>query len=107
MCKGIDPKSKSIVFSDGLNVDKCINLQKLCVELGIKCSFGIGTHLTNDFTKASTGVASPAMNIVIKLSSAAGQPAIKISDEVGKHTGDNDLLQRVQKVLLEAEKYKY
>jgi nicotinate phosphoribosyltransferase len=43
------------------------------------------------------------MNIVIKLSSANGEPAIKISDEVGKHTGDKDLLRRVQDLLKQAE----
>lgn len=43
------------------------------------------------------------MNIVIKLASANGQPAIKISDEVGKNTGDRDLVSRVQAVLKAAE----
>lgn len=101
--QGIDPASKSIVFSDGLNIDRCLDLQKLSTELGIKCSFGIGTFLTNDFTSSSTGEKSPAMNIVIKLASANNEPAIKISDEMGKHTGDKDLVKRVQGVLRQAE----
>lgn len=101
--RGIDPATKSIVFSDGLNIDRCIQLLKLCQELDIKCSFGIGTFLTNDFKTSSTGDKSPAMNIVIKLSKANGQPAIKISDEMGKHTGDKELVKRVQDVLRAAE----
>lgn len=44
------------------------------------------------------------MNIVIKLSTADGRPAIKISDEMGKHTGDKELVKRVQDVLKEMER---
>lgn len=54
----------------------------------IRCSFGIGTNLTND-----TGF-KPA-NIVMKLISCqmnANQPVygcVKLSDDAGKHTGEN------------------
>ena len=57
-------------------------------ESGIRCSFGIGTNLTND-----TGF-KPA-NIVMKLISCqmnANQPVygcVKLSDDAGKHTGEN------------------
>lgn len=53
-------------------------------------SFGIGTSLTNDFTKASGtgGEKSKALNMVIKLASVNGKPCVKISDERGKHTGE-------------------
>ncbi len=80
---GIDPLSKSIVFSDGLNVDKAIEIKKYC-ENKIKCSFGIGTHLTNDFEN------SPALNMVIKLWSCEGVPVVKLSDTPGKEMGDPD-----------------
>lgn len=96
----IDPKEKCIVYSDGLNVQKCIDLQSLAESLGIQASFGIGTFFTNDFKDtAHTGQQSIAMNIVIKLSEADGQPTIKISDEESKHTGPADLLSRVQEQL--------
>lgn len=98
--------TKSIVYSDGLNIDRCLSLQRLSTELGIRCSFGIGTFLTNDFKRMSDPqVSSTAMNIVIKLTSANGEPAIKISDEMGKHTGDKDLVKRVQEVLKQAERF--
>lgn len=82
---GIDPKSKTVVFSDGLNVDKALLIQKT-FEGRIKVSFGIGTHLTNDFD-------TKALNMVIKLRSIDGIPVVKISDEPGKETGDERALE--------------
>lgn len=45
---GIDPMTKIIIFSDGLTIDKSFELANYCRVKGIKCSFGIGTHLTFD-----------------------------------------------------------
>jgi nicotinate phosphoribosyltransferase len=49
-------------------------------------SFGIGTWLTNDFKKKSSGYEeqSKALNIVIKLGSIDGKECVKISDEIMK-----------------------
>ncbi|QPG75882.1 hypothetical protein FOA43_003268 [Brettanomyces nanus] len=85
--------SKSICFSDSLNVDKCIKYKQKADQVGMKCSFGIGTNLTNDFPD------SKPMNIVIKIDSANGNPAIKISDNLGKNTGDPETVKRVKKLL--------
>jgi len=82
---GIDPKSKTIVFSDGLNVDKALEIQKF-FEGRIKTSYGIGTHFTNDFE-------TPALSMVIKLRSIDGIPVVKLSDESGKETGDERALE--------------
>ena len=38
---------KMIVFSDGLDVAKCLLLQAECEEVGVAASFGVGTFLTN------------------------------------------------------------
>ncbi|KAG5651933.1 hypothetical protein H0H81_006915 [Sphagnurus paluster] len=84
---GIDPSQKVIVYSDSLNVEKAIRLQKQAEELGLeKASFGIGTFLTNDFRTASSGGTekSKALNMVIKLASVDQQPCIKISDDLTK-----------------------
>ena len=78
---GIDPKSKTIVFSDSLNVEKAIKLQKVASPL-MKVAFGIGTHLTNDIPNTT-----PA-NIVIKLVEINGIPVVKLSDTPGKAIGD-------------------
>lgn len=73
----IDPKSKTLVFSDGLNFEKCINIIKE-IDGEIKNSYGMGTNLTCDIDGVEP------LNIVIKMISCNGQPVAKISDSPGK-----------------------
>jgi nicotinate phosphoribosyltransferase len=73
---GIDPKTKVIVFSDGLDFGKAIALDSKFRDR-INTSFGIGTNLTND-----CGVTP--LQIVIKLTHINGQPVAKLSDSPGK-----------------------
>jgi len=83
---GIDPMSKTIIFSDGLNTKTAIEINEH-FKGRIKCSFGIGTHFTND-------VGVKPKNIVIKLSEVFDDniddwtSTIKLSDSVGKHHGN-------------------
>lgn len=81
---GIDPMSKTIVFSDGLNADLAIELNNHCRKIGIKCSFGIGTNFTND-------VGVKPLNIVIKIVQVKIDDqwidTVKLSDNPVKHTG--------------------
>jgi len=92
--KGIDYHSKTIVFSNALDFTKAIEILKYCKERGIKCSFGIGTNLTCD-VYAPDGSKYNSENIVMKMSRCRmniNQPwylTIKISDDFGKHMGDN------------------
>ncbi|KAJ6790275.1 hypothetical protein PWT90_07506 [Aphanocladium album] len=96
-------KEKVIVFSDSLDVDKCLEYKKVAEENGFLPRFGVGTFLTNDFTHRTTGTKSLPLNIVIKLSSAAGRPAIKISDNIEKNTGDKELIEKVKKQIAYVE----
>lgn len=92
--KGIDYHSKTIVFSNALDFPKAIKILKYCKEKGIKASFGIGTNLTCDVYDME-GNKYDAENIVMKMSRCRmniNQPwylTIKISDDFGKHMGDN------------------
>ena len=81
----IDPSTKTIVFSDGLTPESAVRLKDHCSDR-IRCSFGIGTNLTNDFE------GSRAPNIVIKLTSVDGVPVVKLTDDPAKATGRPDAL---------------
>lgn len=78
---GIDPMTKRIVFSDGLDVETAIEIQRY-TQGRIGAVYGIGTHFTNDFE------GSPALNIVIKMHAINGVQVAKISDAPGKASGD-------------------
>lgn len=78
----INPKTKILTFSDGLNLDKAWELHQYFKDR-IKTSFGIGTNLTNDM-----GITP--INIVLKLVECNGQPVAKLSDSPGKTMINND-----------------
>jgi nicotinate phosphoribosyltransferase len=85
---GIDPLTKTIVFSNALDFPKFKEIAEFC-DGKIKCSAGIGTNLTND-------VGVKPMNIVMKLMSCRMNEnqewvnCIKISDDKGKVMGDEN-----------------
>jgi nicotinate phosphoribosyltransferase len=72
----IDPHTKTMVFSDSLNVPLAIRLFEH-FRGRIHTAFGIGTNLTND-------VGFEPLQIVIKMTRCNGQPVAKISDEPSK-----------------------
>ncbi|MGP5074633.1 nicotinate phosphoribosyltransferase [Psychrobacter celer] len=78
----INPKTKILTFSDGLDLDKAWELHQYFKDR-IKTSFGIGTNLTNDM-----GITP--INIVLKLVECNGQPVAKLSDSPGKTMINND-----------------
>lgn len=87
----IDPRTKSAVFTDGLNIEKAVDLA-IRFHNKIQTSFGIGTNLTND-------VGFTPLNIVIKLVEVNGNPVAKLSDSMGKGMcEDYDYLNYLKKV---------
>ena len=78
----IDPKTKILTFSDGLDLEKAWGLHQY-FKGRIRTSFGIGTNLTNDM-----GITP--INIVLKLVECNGQPVAKLSDSPGKTMINND-----------------
>lgn len=87
---GIDPITKTLVFSDGLNFDRALDIAKH-FQGRIRTSFGIGTFLTNDLGDyvSASGEAYKPLNIVMKMVECNGMPVAKISDEPGKSMCDD------------------
>lgn len=73
---GIDPMTKTLLFSDSLDFDRAQEIYEYFHER-TKVSFGIGTWLSND-----TGI--QPLNIVVKLQYVNGHPVAKLSDVPGK-----------------------
>lgn len=80
---GIDPMTKTIVFSDALNVQTCLHIAQFCLGK-INFSFGIGTNLSNDWPDA--------LNMVIKARRFNGIDVVKLSDTPTKAIGARDAL---------------
>ncbi|MDE7179722.1 MAG: nicotinate phosphoribosyltransferase [Muribaculaceae bacterium] len=90
----IEPATKQVVFSNGLNVDEAISINRYAQG---KCipSFGIGTHFTNDFPGVKP------RNIVIKLLAVKITESwpfycdtCKLSEDKGKYTGNPATVRR-------------
>lgn len=73
---GINPKTKTLLFSDSLNINKAYELREYFKDR-INTAFGIGTYFSNDT------YATP-LNIVMKVTECNGQPVAKLSDAEGK-----------------------
>jgi nicotinate phosphoribosyltransferase len=86
----IDPTVKTIVFSDGLDIDTIVELHKH-FEGRVRLLFGWGTTLTND-------LGLPALNIVMKATKVNGIETVKLSDNTGKHTGSEEQIRRYENV---------
>ncbi len=77
----VDPKTKTLVFSDGLTFPRAIEIAKH-FQGRAKTAFGIGTNLTND-------LGYTPLQIVIKMVRCNGQPVAKLSDTPGKTMCDD------------------
>ena len=95
----VDPTIKYIIFSDGLDPERAIEIANYC-KGRIGASFGIGTNLSND-----VGNGVRPMNIVMKLwkckmtEKERWHPCVKLSDVDGQHTGEPEELELAQRTL--------
>lgn len=77
----VDPRSKTLVFSDGLTIPLVVSLYKR-FHGRCKVAFGVGTNLTND-------LGYEALQIVMKMIRCNGQPVAKLSDTPAKNMCDD------------------
>jgi nicotinate phosphoribosyltransferase len=82
----VDPRTKILIFSDGLTVPRTIELYQ---RFAGRCqlAFGIGTNLTNDLGDAPDHV---PLQIVMKLVKCNGQPVAKLSDTPSKNMCEDE-----------------
>ena len=73
---GIDPKTKTLLFSDSLDFERANDIAAYFKDR-VKVAFGIGTYISNDTDE-------PALNIVMKTTKCNGMDVAKISDTAGK-----------------------
>ncbi|MDT1986060.1 MAG: nicotinate phosphoribosyltransferase [Planktomarina sp.] len=95
--RGEDPKKKLVIFSDGLDVEKIVELQAL-FEGRVRVSFGWGTLLTNDFRGLVSNDALKPFSLVCKVVSADGRPTVKLSDNPNKAMGPKEEVERYKQI---------
>ncbi|MDM0003753.1 nicotinate phosphoribosyltransferase [Variovorax sp. J22G73] len=78
----VDPRTKTLIFSDGLTVPRTIELYQ---QFRGRCqlAFGIGTNLTND-------LGYEPLQIVIKMIHCNDQPVAKLSDTPSKNMCEDE-----------------
>ena len=103
----IDPLTKNIVFSDGLKIPSTVDPIYRHFDGRINQGFGVGTDLTNDM-----GLPEPAPEIAlglkalnqvmkathVKLPGGKEADLVKLSDNSGKHTGPEALVEKYQQI---------
>jgi len=95
--RGEDPTKKLVIFSDGLDVDKILELHAQ-FSGRVRPSFGWGTLMTNDFRGLTSGDALAPFSMVCKAVSANGSPTVKLSDNPRKAMGPADEIERYKRV---------
>ncbi|MBS9718324.1 nicotinate phosphoribosyltransferase [Pseudohalocynthiibacter aestuariivivens] len=95
--RGEDPREKLVIFSDGLDVEKILELNTQ-FEGRVKIAFGWGTLLTNDFRGLVPNDALAPFSLVCKAISANGRPTVKLSDNPNKAMGPADEIARYKRV---------
>jgi len=95
--RGEDPTKKLVIFSDGLDVDKILELHNQ-FSGRVRPSFGWGTLMTNDFRGLTSGDALAPFSMVCKAIEANGSPTVKLSDNPRKAMGPKAEIERYKRV---------
>lgn len=77
----IDPRTKTLIFSDALTIPRVIELYRR-FHGRCRLAFGVGTNLTND-------LGYEPLQVVLKMVRCNGQPVAKVSDDPAKGMCDD------------------
>lgn len=94
---GEDPSTKTLILSDGLDVE---DIERLHRQLAgrVRVCFGWGTLFSNDFRGLLPADDLAPLSLVIKAVSANGSPTVKLSDTAGKTQGPAAEVERYRRV---------
>jgi len=95
--RGEDPRRKLVIFSDGLDDRKIIELAAQFTGR-VRIAFGWGTMLTNDFRGLMPDDALAPFSLVCKAVAVNGKPTVKLSDNPNKAMGPADQIERYKRV---------
>jgi len=95
--RGEDPTQKLVIFSDGLDEEKILELSRKFAGR-VRVSFGWGTLLTNDFRGLTPDDRLAPFSLVCKAVSANGRPTVKLSDNPNKAMGPESEIARYKRV---------
>jgi nicotinate phosphoribosyltransferase len=87
----IDPMTKTLFFSDGLDVHEMIRIASVFCGNFKNIAFGVGTNFTND-------IGFVTLSIVMKAIEANGKPLVKLSDNLAKAIGVSSEIERYKRV---------
>lgn len=90
---GVDPKEKLIIFSDGLSMNKIIQLADH-FKGRIKVVFGWGTKLTNDVGAETLSIVMKAVEVISDGDTKIDNKLVKLSDNLNKATGTPEDIER-------------
>lgn len=106
--KAIDPTSRFVLFSDGLDVavpghdpygEDIVDIHRhFAGRVGL--AYGWGTNATNDFRDCDPRGETlyDPLSLVCKVVEADGRPAVKLSDNINKATGPAAEIERYRRV---------
>ena len=103
--RGENPKDKLLIFSDGLDVPKIIELNNKFSKQ-TKVAFGWGTLMTNDFRGLVNDSSLDPFSLVCKAISADENQTVKLSDNPNKIMGPKDEVARYKSIFGEGNQKK-